>query len=92
VARIAGLPENVLLRAKEVLHNLEVTDLDEVGRPRLAQRFHDKDNDDIMQLSLFTPQDRTLRDRISGMDISRMTPLEALIELNKLKEYVDSDT
>jgi DNA mismatch repair protein MutS len=92
VARIAGLPEKVLLRAKEVLHNLEVTDLDEVGRPRLAQRLHDKDNGDILQLSLFTSQDRKLRDWILEMDISRMTPLEALIELNKLKDYVDSDT
>jgi DNA mismatch repair protein MutS len=92
VARIAGLPENVLLRAKEILQNLEGAELDEVGRPRLAKSPPERDEGDILQLSLFTPQDKKLRDWIAGMDISRMTPLEALVELNKLKEYVDPDT
>ena len=92
VARIAGLPENVLLRAKEILQNLEGAELDEVGRPRLAKSPPERDEGDILQLSLFTPQDKKLRDWIAGTDISGMTPLEALVELNKLKEYVDPDT
>jgi DNA mismatch repair protein MutS len=88
VARIAGLPEEILLRAKEILHNLEVTELNDVGKPRLAQGSSEKDEGDIVQLSLFMPQDRKLREWISGLDISSMTPLEALTELNNLKEYV----
>ncbi|MBE9570672.1 MAG: DNA mismatch repair protein MutS [Proteobacteria bacterium] len=92
VARIAGLPEEILLRAKEILHNLEGTELNDVGRPRLAQGSSEKDEGDIVQLSLFMPQDRKLREWISGLDISSMTPLEALTELNNLKEYVGSNT
>ncbi|MCK5721752.1 MAG: DNA mismatch repair protein MutS, partial [Gammaproteobacteria bacterium] len=88
VARIAGLPEEILLRAKEILHNLEGMELNDVGRPRLAQGSSEKDEGDIMQLSLFMPQDRKLREWILGLDISSMTPLEALTELNNLKEYV----
>ena len=36
VARLAGLPAPVVLRAQEILHNLESTEFDREGRPRLA--------------------------------------------------------
>ncbi|MBW1803499.1 MAG: DNA mismatch repair protein MutS, partial [Deltaproteobacteria bacterium] len=36
VARIAGLPEWVIERAKEILENLEGQEMDEAGRPRMA--------------------------------------------------------
>ena len=91
VARIAGLPEGIILRAKEILHNLEGAELDHGGRPRLAKGSSEKDAGDVVQLSLFMNQDQKLRDWISGLGISRMTPLEALVELNKLKQYVDSN-
>jgi DNA mismatch repair protein MutS len=92
VARIAGLPESVLLRAKEILHNLEGTELNGVGKPRLARTVSTDNDSGVLQLSLFTPQDQKLRDWIYKLDISNMTPLAALIELNRLKEYVDSET
>jgi len=38
VARLAGLPPEVLARARELLANLEAGEFDEVGRPRLARR------------------------------------------------------
>jgi DNA mismatch repair protein MutS len=37
VARLAGLPATVLSRAKEILRHLEEAELDEKGRPKLAQ-------------------------------------------------------
>jgi len=88
VARIAGLPGNVLKRAKEILDNLESAELDEVGRPRLAHTFPEKKEGDVVQLGLFGSQDHKLREWIRDMDISKMTPLDALVELNKLKESV----
>ena len=91
VARIAGLPENVLSRAREILKNLEGTELDETGRPRLAQSLPGKEEHGIVQLSLFGSEDRKLRKWIRGLDIFSLTPLDALIELNKLKEFADSD-
>ncbi len=36
VARLAGVPESVLLRAKEILHNLEKAELNAEGKPALA--------------------------------------------------------
>jgi len=88
VARIAGIPEQVIERAKEILANLEGEELDEVGRPRLARSSGKKDLEDSPQLNLFGSQDQRLIKRIRELDISLLTPLEALIELNKMKEYL----
>jgi DNA mismatch repair protein MutS len=88
VARIAGIPEQVIERAKEILANLEGEELDEVGRPRLARSSGKKDLEDSPQLNLFGSQDQRLIKRIRELDISLLTPLEALIELNKIKEYL----
>jgi hypothetical protein len=41
-----------------------------------------------MQLSLFGAQDQRLKKWIENLDISSMSPLEALIEINKMKEYL----
>lgn len=92
VAQIAGLPERVITRAKEILSNMERVELDEVGRPRLAHTSPEKDDRNIVQLGLFGSSDRKLVEWIRGLDISSMTPLEALIELNRLKENVDTET
>jgi DNA mismatch repair protein MutS len=92
VAQIAGLPKDVLKRAKEILNNLEGTELDETGRPRLAYIPNEKNQGEMLQLGLFGSQDGKLREQIRGLDISSMTPLDALVELNKLKEHTDSNT
>jgi hypothetical protein len=41
-----------------------------------------------LQLNLFGAQDSRIKKWIRELDLSSMTPLEALIELNKLKEYL----
>jgi DNA mismatch repair protein MutS len=89
VARIAGIPEQVIERSKEILANLEGEELDEVGRPRLARSPGEKELENSLQLNLFGSQDQRLIKRIRELDISLLTPLEALIELNKMKEYLD---
>ncbi len=91
VARIAGLPEEGLERAREILVNLEGEELDEVGRPRMAHSHKTKQPEDILQLSLFGAKEQKLKKWIQGLDISTMAPLEALIELNRLKEYLDKE-
>ena len=91
VARIAGVPEEVLKRAKEILDNLEGEDVDEAGRPLLARTFPKKKGEEMVQLSLFGSGDNHLLERIRKLDIASMTPLEALVELNKLKEYVEGN-
>jgi DNA mismatch repair protein MutS len=89
VARIAGLPDKVIERAKEILNNLENGELDETGSPRLAHSLTLKDASDTQQMNLFMAHDQRVKKWIQRLDISSMTPLEALIELNKLKNYLD---
>ena len=89
VARIAGMPQRVINRAKEILENLEGEDMDDLGRPRLAHSKRKSEQQDSTQLNLFGGQDQRLERWIKSLDISTMAPLEAPIELNKIKEYLD---
>jgi DNA mismatch repair protein MutS len=88
VARIAGLPQQVIGRAKEILENLERGEEDEVGTPRMVMDRSGRERKETTQLSLFGAQDQRLRKWIQNLDISSMSPLEALIEINKMKEYL----
>jgi DNA mismatch repair protein MutS len=91
VAKLAGIPRSVIERAKEVLSNLEKLELDETGRPRLAYRSRRKR--DKAQLLLFAEERelerwRELKGGIEEVDISSLTPLDALNYLSDLKRKV----
>jgi DNA mismatch repair protein MutS len=91
VAQIAGIPEAVIGRAKEILSNLEKTGADETGRPRLARhRASESREGDMVQLALFGSGDREIREWIRDLDLNAMTPVEALVALNDLKKRVNS--
>ena len=91
VARIAGIPEGVIERAKEILSNLEGGERDEIGRPLLATESKGHVKEGMVQLDLFGSLETRLKEWIRGITINSMTPIEALVELSKLKEYVDSE-
>lgn len=92
VAKLAGVPQNVVSRAREILFNLEKKELDGSGRPRIAYRSsageHQKN-----QLFLFQ-EDRDqsilkeIRAELEKCDINSMSPLEALNFLNKLRKKI----
>lgn len=92
VAKYAGVPPLVIKRAREVLFNLEKQELDNSGLPRISYRSPPKR--DKAQLLLFE-EDREqkllseIKEEIEGCDISRLTPLDALNLLHKLKEKID---
>jgi len=89
VAQIAGIPEGVIRRAKEILNNLEKAEADETGRPRLARhRVSEPREGGMVQLALFGPKDWEMREWIRGLNLDAMTPVEALVTLNDLKERV----
>jgi DNA mismatch repair protein MutS len=84
VARIAGVPSDVILRAKEILHNLEKGEFDEIGMPRIA-RGKSAVKCGNPQLNLFAQSEDSVLDELRQMDISSMTPLDALNTLHHLK-------
>jgi DNA mismatch repair protein MutS len=82
VARLAGLPDSVIARSREILQNLEGGELDERGRPRLAGSA-EAEGKDADQLVLFTdprraPEEDEVLDALRAVDPERTTPLEAL--------------
>jgi DNA mismatch repair protein MutS len=85
VAKLAGLPEEVLARAREVLGNLELDSEDEVGRPRLARDRSAPEGPITGQLSLFGDKTRFLKDELLKVDVDKLTPLEAMNILAELK-------
>jgi DNA mismatch repair protein MutS len=85
VARLAGLPAAVIERAREVLHNLEAGEF-ETGAPRLAKSKSRTEKPP--QLGLFDRDDDPLRKRLEEIDISVLTPLEALNRLDELKKML----
>jgi DNA mismatch repair protein MutS len=86
---LAGLPETVIERARTILGNLEGGELDERGRPRIAESGAvDERSDD--QPSLFQPStlscdssERAVLDLLRRADPDRTTPLEALELLSR---------
>jgi DNA mismatch repair protein MutS len=82
VARRAGLPPEVVRRAREVLANLEGGEFDERGQPRLARHGAGRG---ARQMGLFEPPADPLRAALLGLDVDSMKPLDALVELDRLR-------
>ena len=90
VARLAGLPEKVIDRAKEILSNLERGELDAMGMPKLATSKKDASRPrGPSQLSLFARPD-PLRQELQKLKIERLTPLDALTILDELKKKAET--
>jgi DNA mismatch repair protein MutS len=90
VARLAGLPHEVIERAKEVLSNLEENELTPSRIPKLAKGAHAPELVGTDQFDLFTAPEHPLIKEIESLDISSMTPLEALNILRELQKKLES--
>ena len=87
VGRLAGLPLAVIDRAREILRNLESGEYGAQGQPRLARREGVK-TDPPPQMNLFSGGPDAVRDRLELVDVSVLTPLEALNLLDELKKLL----
>lgn len=94
VAKLAGVPESVIERAKELVEELSNADIlaavKDLSKPvkKKAQKVH-YDEVDMKQMSLFdTVQDDDIIEELKNLDISNLTPLEALNILNRLQNKI----
>jgi DNA mismatch repair protein MutS len=88
VARLAGLPPAVVARAREILLGLERDELSRGGRPSLSGDGSDR----RQQLGLFqTPstEEDPVHQRLRGLDVNQLTPLQALTLLAELKSEAE---
>lgn len=84
VAKLAGVPNSVVNRAKQVLRELES------GRPVTPKGSGRKPREEeTAQLSLVPPQESEVLQRLRQMDVNTLTPIECmntLFELSKLAQ------
>ncbi|MBZ0252405.1 MAG: DNA mismatch repair protein MutS, partial [Candidatus Methylomirabilis sp.] len=90
VARLAGLPREVIERAKAILKNLEAGEYDREGSPRPAGHgARKKDRAGGEQLALFAKEGADpVRRELESLDLLRLTPLEAMLALQRLQEML----
>jgi DNA mismatch repair protein MutS len=76
VAELAGLPDAVTVRAREILGNLEKQELDVRGAPVLAR--HQGESAGAGQLLLFSASEELVLDKLREVDVDNLTPIAAL--------------
>jgi len=83
VAKLAGLPHEVIVRAREVLAEHENAERQLTG--------HLSPGADSLpaQLTIFTPLSQPVLERLREIDLNRLTPIEALNLLAELKKQID---
>ncbi|MDY0301234.1 MAG: DNA mismatch repair protein MutS [Trichlorobacter sp.] len=87
VARLAGIPMEVISRAKEVLKNLEDSDLNQQNSKPGKIKQADGSRK-AQQFSLFDAQNDMIKERLEKLDITALTPLTALNILDELKKML----
>jgi len=90
VARLAGLPAAVVVRAQEILANLERTEFDREGRPRLAQSQSGDAPGQPRQLALFSGEEEAVLEELRRLEVDHLTPLQALALLAELQKRARS--
>ncbi len=85
VARLAGVPTEVLDRSKDILAQLESEHLDPEGRAKIARRPN-KPKSSHIQLTLFGAAEHPLLDEIRKLDPDNTTPLAALEFLKQCRD------
>ena len=92
VAKLAGVPDTVIQRAKELVEELSDADITAAVKDLTAPKKKQKiqyDQVDMAQMSLFdTVQDNDIIDEIKGLEIGNLTPMEALNILYNLQNKI----
>jgi DNA mismatch repair protein MutS len=87
VAQMAGMPQEIVLRANDILHSLEKSH--QKQETTKAVKEMPKVN---YQMTLFEPQDpkiEELKSKLKTLDINTLSPIEALLKLNELRRLVE---
>ena len=86
VAKLAGMPTKVVNRAKEILKTLENSRSQDQNTENIKRVTEEN-----LQLSFFQLDDpalESIREELTQIDINTLTPIEALMKLNKIKNMI----
>lgn len=82
VANLAGVPQEVILRAKEILDNLEKNDINYKNKAKSTKI--EKVKEDSNQIDIFNIKKEEIIESIKNIDLINLTPLESMNLLNDL--------
>lgn len=83
VAKLAGLPKLVIMKARGVLEKLEEGIVDAGIKNHLASRAFSPNKE---QIAMFDERDHKALEELRAVDTDRLTPIEALNKIHDLKE------
>jgi DNA mismatch repair protein MutS len=86
VARLAGVPPEVLERARAILRDLEEDSEDLTAR--ISRHAAKSGARGPQQLSLFGPRESKVEAALAKLDLDRLSPIDALLELKRLRELL----
>ena len=88
VARLAGIPREVIERSRDILVRLEAETLDFENKPKFAPSKVRAKKPREMQMTLFgSPHDETI-EKIRKLPVDDLTPVEALVKLQEIREEI----
>lgn len=85
VARLAGIPEEVLQRAEQILKKLEEADINRKEAKRLRKEIKREFTE---QIEFFSYKKDEIIEKIENLDILNITPIQALNILSELKHEI----
>ena len=94
VAKLAGVPDSVIERAKQIADELSANDITAAARNISVETSHRKkkeklDEVDLAQMSLFdTVKDDDILEELKNVDLGNMTPIDALNKLYELQNKI----
>jgi DNA mismatch repair protein MutS len=91
VAKLAGLPESVLARSRALLEMLEAGG-STTGAPSPAKRAQSTPQLDLFTAAAPAGNEREVLDTLRGVDVERLTPLDALSLIARLKTRLGKET
>lgn len=85
VAKLAGLPDWIIKRAKEILKELTSGKTDD---KETFANISPQNNEDDMQLNLLDTASNAVTDKLKSVDVNTLTPIEAMNLLYELKNMI----
>lgn len=88
VARMAGMPKKMLKRSEEILKQLEKSHSREALESGVSKKVEADDNYQLSFIQLDDPLLQQIKEDILNTDINTLTPVEALMKLNEIKQLI----
>ena len=94
VAKMAGMPDSIILRANEILKQLESKSIDEQAATDNIDSVIEHTSSETLQMSIFEVSDPTIgkiKEQLLSLDVNGMTPIECMMKLNELLQLLEEN-